>query len=69
MNDIWGLDNLDNELTGELTLVVPGVFKLLEYKSLSLDYHFYLTRAVHEPALLQKGGQSSLSAPEAALVP
>lgn len=33
MNAIWGLDNLDNELTGELILVVPGVFKSLEYKS------------------------------------
>lgn len=39
MNDIWGPDNLENELTGELTLVVPGVFKLLEYKSLSMNYH------------------------------
>lgn len=60
--NIWRLDSLENELTRELTLVAPRIFKLLENIFLSLNYLYYFLHAVCEPLLLQNGGQISLSA-------
>ena len=54
-------NNLDNELTREPTLVVPSIFKLLEYKFFTLNYLYYLNQAMHKPVLLYNGGQISLS--------
>lgn len=67
--NLWRLDSLDNELTRELTLVVPRVFKLLENIFLSLNYLYYLHHAMCELLLLQNGEQISLSAPEVTPVP
>lgn len=67
--NIWRLDSLENELTRELTLVVPRIFKLLENIFLSLNYLYYFLHAVCEPLLLQNGGQISLSALQVAPVP